>query len=88
MSDMRSGKLKITKQVLREQCKRLMFCKAEPLSKRGAAMTARPVQGVSDVANILLGPWMRKFTHTLKKQMWHKDWNLTYSCGMTADEVG
>jgi hypothetical protein len=76
---------------VRKDCVRKTFLKREKLIKHKFddidPFNPRLIQGVGDLANSLLGPWIYAFSHALRKS-WNLDHSLTYAAGMNAEDLG
>jgi len=81
------------KSVIIKNCVRKAFIKREKLLKSGVEgmedFDPRVIQGCGDLANCLLGPWMRSFGKYLAKH-WNFDSssNYTYASGCSAEQIG
>jgi hypothetical protein len=76
---------------VRHECIRKTFIKREKLLKSSVTgvddFDPRVIQGVGDLANCLLGPWMYAYGKHLAAA-WNAGHNVTYASGMNAEALG
>jgi hypothetical protein len=76
---------------VRAACVRKAFIKREKLLKSTVLgvedFDPRVIQGTSDLANALLGPWMNAFSKHLA-HIWNAEHHVTYASGMNAEALG
>jgi len=76
---------------VKAECVRKTFIKREKLLKSSPVgvedFDPRVIQGVGDLANVLLGPWMFAFGKHLART-WNMNNCVTYASGMNAEDLG
>lgn len=76
----------------RRDCQRKAFVKVEKTQFKSEVgqmndFDPRLIQGVSDEANVILGPWMVAISKALSRS-WSPSHFITYAAGLNANEVG